>query len=121
VITISLPLTRQSRSIPATLTWKRAPAEADARVASLFGAAGVEHTFDLGDFRRRKSAHLSMFPNRAFILGKVDAKGLAVRQVALDPLDVSSPDLAKSIVGCGGRTGGVDLRSVRRRQGCLFR
>src|SRR4051812_20982988 len=58
----------------------------------------VDHLADFGDLGRRKAADLGVLADHALILGEIDAEGLVVSDVALDPLDVGA-DLAQRVVG----------------------
>src|SRR5581483_667941 len=76
--------------------------------AKIFRASGgvlgrrVDHLAHLGDLGRRKAADLGVLPDDLLVPGKVDAKGLVRRDIALDPLDVGA-ELAQDAVRLGRR------------------
>src|SRR5262249_21775656 len=57
----------------------------------------IDHLLDFSDLGRRKAAHLGMFADDGLVLGEIDAKGLVVGHVALDPLNVRT-ELTQDLV-----------------------
>src|SRR5262245_48835899 len=52
------------------------------------GSCRIDHLLHFGDLGRRKAADLGVFADDGLVLGEIDAKGLVVGHVALDPLNV---------------------------------
>src|SRR5262249_58501279 len=48
----------------------------------------IDHLLDFSDLGRRKAADLGVLADDGLVLGEIDAKGLVVGHVALDPLNV---------------------------------
>src|SRR5262249_1940180 len=62
----------------------------------------IDHLLDFSDLGRRKTADLGVLADDGLVLGEIDAKGLVVGHVALDPLNVRaalSQDLVRSCCG----------------------
>lgn len=72
------------------------------QTGSIVGRQRIDDLRNFGDFRNRDAAQLGMFADRILALGKIDAKGLVARDVAVLPLDRRS-DRAQRLVGCPGR------------------
>src|SRR6266536_1370582 len=78
----------------------------------------VNHFLHFGNLCSRKAADLGVFVNYRFVLSEIDAEGLVVSDVALDPLDVgaelgsTSFDLAAAPCSCSRSkvpTAGISL------------
>src|SRR5262249_39680673 len=57
----------------------------------------IDHLLDFGDLGRRKAADLGVLADDGLVLGEIDAKGLVVGHVALDPLNVRT-ELTQDLV-----------------------
>src|SRR5262249_44529736 len=69
--------------------------------SALGRGGGVDHLPHFGDLGRRKPAGLGVFADDLVVLGEVDAEGLVVGDIALDPLDVGA-ELMQHLIGLGG-------------------
>src|SRR2546425_8364129 len=57
----------------------------------------IDHLLHFGDLRRRKAADLGVLADDGLVLGEIDAKGLVVGHVTLDPLNVRT-ELTQDLV-----------------------
>src|ERR1700730_10280492 len=61
----------------------------------------IDHLLHFSDLCRWKATDLSVLADYRLVLGEIDAEGLAVSDIALDPLDVGA-ELAKHLIRLGG-------------------
>src|SRR6516162_580712 len=63
----------------------------------------IDHLLHFGDLCRRKAADLGVFADDGLVLGEIDAKGLVVGYVALDPLNVGTELMQDLVRFCSRR------------------
>ena len=54
------------------------------------GGGRIDHLLHHGDFVCRKTANFGVLADNGLVFGKVDAEGLIIGNITLDPLDVGA-------------------------------
>src|SRR5579862_6916983 len=77
----------------------------------------VDHLLHFSDFCCRKAADLGVLADYRLVLRQIDAEGLVIRYIALDPLDIGA-ELVQHFIRLGGSVSklaalkGADFRDV---------
>src|SRR6516225_2610834 len=96
--------------------WPWTPACAEVTLSRLGRGGRVDHPPDLGDLVGREAASPGVLLNDRLVLCEVDAKGLVVGDVALDPLDIGTELFEGRVRLLRGLSQGLPLGAADRRQ-----